>query len=164
MEIPTITIEDDSYIYYPNGTIYHKRLNRFTCLSKRKDGYLQVRINGKMKYVHRVIYEKFVGKIPEAFDVDHINNVRDDNILENLQLLTRQENSQKQIISKRNTSGLTGISFRKDRDCWTAQIEKNRKNIFYKSGFETKEVAATARNKFIDDNPVLCKFFIKCDI
>lgn len=161
MEIPIISIEDDTYIYYPNGTIYHKRVKRFTGLSNDGKGYLQININKKKKQVHRVIYEKFNGEIPDGMQVDHINNVRDDNRIENLQLLTHQQNIQKQLIKSNNTSKYTGVSFVKRNNCWRVRIEKNDKYLLNKSGFETAELANQARNEFIDANPVLCKYFIK---
>ena len=42
-----------------------------------------------------IVWVYFNGQIPEGYDVDHINNNPLDNSLENLQLLTRQENIRK---------------------------------------------------------------------
>lgn len=43
-------------------------------------------------YVHRLVFEVFVGEIPEGWDVDHINDVRSDNRVENLQVMTHYDN------------------------------------------------------------------------
>lgn len=68
--------------------------------SKKKTGYLYTNIYWGKKIteraslrIHRVVYETFVGIIPEGFVVDHINNIKDDNRLENLQLLTPKDNT-----------------------------------------------------------------------
>ena len=56
----------------------------------------------------RYLWEEHNGKIPDGYEVDHINNNIDDR-LENLQLLTREENIKKiQIgnVSKINLSYL----------------------------------------------------------
>lgn len=53
------------------------------------------------KRVHRVIWETFKGKIPKGYEVDHYNDVRNDNRLDNLQLLTRSQNMQKAYARKR---------------------------------------------------------------
>ena len=46
-------------------------------------------------YVHRFTWECFNGLISDGKVVDHINNIRDDNRLCNLQLLTSSENNKK---------------------------------------------------------------------
>jgi hypothetical protein len=68
--------------------------------SKKKTGYLYTNIYWGKKIteraslrIHRVVYETFIGIIPEGFVVDHINNIKDDNRLENLQLLTPKDNT-----------------------------------------------------------------------
>ena len=64
-------------------------------------GYLiiTVRYHGILKYYqkHRFIYECFHGKINDAkLVVDHINNIKSDNRLDNLQLLTQSQNLKKE--------------------------------------------------------------------
>lgn len=60
-------------------------------------GYLRIRLckNGKQKIfqIHRLVYETFVGKIPDDMQCNHINERKDDNRLENLNLMTPKENS-----------------------------------------------------------------------
>ena len=43
----------------------------------------------------RYLWEEHNGKIPDGYEVDHINNDKTDDRLENLQLLTREENIKK---------------------------------------------------------------------
>lgn len=45
--------------------------------------------------VHRFIYECYYRLLPDGMVVDHINDIRDDNRLSNLQLMTRGENCKK---------------------------------------------------------------------
>lgn len=45
--------------------------------------------------VHRIVYCWFKGKVPSGYVIDHINNIKDDNRIDNLQLLTPQENIMK---------------------------------------------------------------------
>ena len=66
---------------------------------KHPSGYLNVGmynqsgIENKTYFrTHRLVWENFVGPIPEGYVVDHINNDKKDNRLENLQLLTHKEN------------------------------------------------------------------------
>jgi len=60
------------------------------------DGYQCVHLfkNGKPKtcLVHRLVWETFNGSIPEGYEVNHINEDKTDNRLENLNLMTPKEN------------------------------------------------------------------------
>ena len=62
-------------------------------------GYYQISIsgNGKSKrfYNHRFIYECFHGVITDKRVVDHTSNIKTDNGLDNLQLITQSENFKK---------------------------------------------------------------------
>lgn len=53
--------------------------------------------NGKMKHfsVHRLVVIAFRGDIPSGMTVDHVNGIKTDNRLENLQLLTNADNVRK---------------------------------------------------------------------
>ena len=58
---------------------------------------------------HRFVYEVFKGVIPSCFEVDHIKEIKLDNRIKNLQLLTPQKNCEKSnsqpIISKNVENG-----------------------------------------------------------
>ena len=49
----------------------------------------------KFYYQHRFVYEVFKGEIPKFFEVDHVNNLKYDNRIKNLQLLTKKSNNEK---------------------------------------------------------------------
>jgi len=61
-----------------------------------RDNYIRFTacINGKMRKiaVHRAMWEAFNGQIPNGLEVNHKNLDRADNRLDNLELLTHQEN------------------------------------------------------------------------
>ena len=43
-------------------------------------------------FIHRIVYETFVGEIPPDYQIDHINTIKTDYRLENLRLVTPKEN------------------------------------------------------------------------
>lgn len=64
--------------------------------SRDRYGYYQVVLckNSKLKAyrVHRLVWSAFNGQIPENMQVNHINEIKSDNRLENLNLMTCKEN------------------------------------------------------------------------
>lgn len=83
-----------------DGRIFNKEMKEYKL--QHNKGYLQLHTsrNGKCldKSVHRLVWETFNGEIPEGLQIDHKNSVRDDNRLENLQLLTQLENVRKACL------------------------------------------------------------------
>ena len=79
-------------------------------MTKNSGGYLFFNISSKklekkQNYrQHRFVYEVFRGPIPSCLEVDHINEIKIDNRIKNLQLLTKKQNIEKSqnrpIISK----------------------------------------------------------------
>ena len=61
-----------------------------------RNGYYQVALNknsiAKFYKVHRLVWLVFNGQIPENMQVNHINEIKSDNRLDNLNLMTAKEN------------------------------------------------------------------------
>ena len=87
-------IDDDLVIYY-----WNKRLDKLMqkSISKNGSGYLHVMTKIGPRSVHRIIYETFVGPIPDGYEIDHINAIKTDNRLENLRCVTHKENCNNNI-------------------------------------------------------------------
>lgn len=78
---------DNSEVIISNfGTVIGRKVN-FS-----NSGYGQFGLNGKRFYVHRTVYELFIGAIPSGYEINHINGDKSDNRVENLELLTRSQN------------------------------------------------------------------------
>lgn len=101
--------------------------NYLTPLNAKRDGYYLVRINEKMFDWHRIVYEHFNGKIPDGMDVDHKDNNPDNNLIDNLQLLTHKDNCRFRNKNKNNSTGFAGVSFHKLTKKFRAQIRINGK-------------------------------------
>ena len=115
--IPIPNEFDDANDFWPHPIYNNYESNRFGVVRnvyKQKDvgditkqGYhkISVNINGKIKrfYKHRFIYECFFGVITDdKLVIDHKNNIKTDNRLDNLQLLTNSQNVKKDIGIREN--------------------------------------------------------------
>lgn len=66
--------------------------------ASKKGWYYTANLNkqGKMytKHIHRVVYETFVGIIPDGYDIHHIDGNKHNNIITNLKMLSEHEHHQ----------------------------------------------------------------------
>lgn len=61
-------------------------------VSLKSNGYLQCTLFRKRFYIHRLVYEAWIGNIPNGYDIDHINGIKTDNRVSNLRAVSRSEN------------------------------------------------------------------------
>jgi hypothetical protein len=90
-----VEIEKD-YFVTEDGKVFSKRkFNKLTELKLSKTGhkgYVKVAISNKAYFVHRLVAKAYLIKPFDKEVVNHINGIKDDNRLENLEWCTRSEN------------------------------------------------------------------------
>lgn len=58
------------------------------------NGYMTYQLGRKHKFlIHRLVMLAFIGECPDGHEVNHINGIKSDNRLENLEYCTRQQNA-----------------------------------------------------------------------
>lgn len=74
------------------GLIFGKRLNRAVGRIDGR-GYVQISSMGHVGMAHRMIWESVNGPIPDGMQINHINGIKSDNRIANLELVTPSENA-----------------------------------------------------------------------
>ena len=106
-----------NYAANKNGDVINVKTERILKMVKNS-GYYYFNICDKRieksitYYQHRFVYEVFKGVIPRCLEIDHINEIKKDNRIKNLQLLTHKQNIEK---SKNRSIISTNIENGKER-------------------------------------------------
>ena len=83
---------------------------KFIIQCKHGRGYTQFVVSEKgtvKSYLtHRFVYECFYGEIPEGMQIHHIDHDKQNNALDNLQMVTDEENKLHAKLAGRKTGGL----------------------------------------------------------
>lgn len=109
--------------------------------TRKSDGYIRMRIDGRFYYAHRLAWLWMTGSWP-ANKIDHKSGMPSDNRLSNLREVSHAENLQNQRAARAdNNTGLLGVC--PSRGKFMAQIIVLGKNHFL-GRFSTAELAYAA--------------------
>ena len=97
------------------------------------------------KTVHSLVAECFLNHTPNGYKlvVDHINNIKTDNNLSNLQIISHRENCSKD--KKGYLSRYVGVTYNSKNKKWVSMISINTKSTFLGS-FDSESRASIAYN------------------
>ena len=154
MTVPTLTQEQlKEILHYDPETGHFTWIvsqNNRSVAGKRaghlaQNGYIRIGFKGNEYLGHRLAWFYSYGEWPKH-NIDHLNQNRSDNRLENLRDATHSQNSRNMRKSSRNKSGTIGVS-------WYARDSKWQAHIMTDSGlvnlgkFDTIEQAKNARKE-----------------
>jgi hypothetical protein len=132
MELRPVVINGETVYVNRCGEMWRwKRNSRWSTTKFRKidivpdnEGYIRPGISGTYVRQHRIIASAFLGlDISDTnIEVDHKNGMRHDNRLENLRLVTHQQNQHNRTKAK-------GYSWHKNVGKWQASIRLNGQQI-----------------------------------
>ena len=136
------------YTINHNGTIRIGYSGKKLKPSKNPDGYLRVNIRNddglyKTRFVHRLVLISFKGLDKEKAECNHINEIKNDNRLSNLEWVTRLENHmygtqrERQAISQSKSVVRIGIRNK----------EYSKISDVIKDGFDTSSVVKVCKGK-----------------
>ena len=119
-------------------------------------GYGVIGIDNKLYRTHRVIWLYVHGYLPSG-PLDHINQCKTDNRIENLREVSFGQNRQNIPIHKNNKSGLRGVWMHNQTKKWCASIGHQGKNIHlgsFSSVDEAYEAYKNAASIYHTTNPL----------
>jgi hypothetical protein len=134
-------IFDNRYIIYSDGRIWSVKRNKFLKPSLHHTGYNRVCINNKDHRIHRLVAEAFIPNPNNFSDINHINEIKSDNRIENLEWCTHRHNSTHSLGNK-----IPGVHFFKGK--YRVRIYVNKKNLHIGS-FDTIDEANQFRINYI---------------
>ena len=113
-----------------------------------EEGYVAISIDGKRYKAHRLAWLYEYGILPER--LDHKDNIKNHNWINNLRLATRPQNAQNSKLSINNKSGVKGVHWCKSEQKWIARISLDGKRKFlgfYDSVDKARKVIENVRNE-----------------
>jgi len=110
-----------------------------------KTKYRRIKVNGNDYMAHRLAWLLHYGAWPED-QIDHINNVRDDNRIENLREATHAQNTRNKSSRKGSSSKYLGVSRHNASNKWQAAIKVDGET-YYLGLFTIEENAARAYDR-----------------
>jgi hypothetical protein len=108
------------------GNVRNDKTNRILQPGINSRGYYNVNLykNGKRKNmtVHKLVANTFIANLDYKQCIDHKNNNKLDNNINNLRWATNTENSRNRNMNSNNSSGYKGVVLDKKTQKWSARI------------------------------------------
>ena len=119
--------------------------------SKNGEGYIEVKVQGKIIGAHRIAWMLYYKENPPEF-IDHINRDPSDNRICNLRAATKSQNGANRVALSNNKTGIKGCYFVKSKNpnmagAWRAQCRVGKK-LYDLGRHKTVEMAQAAYNEF----------------
>lgn len=131
---------------HPNGRLYHGKILSST-QNKHKYNSIRIGLNGPKVYIHRLVAKAFIPNPENKKEVNHIDGDTKNNCVENLEWVTRLENTKhaKEVLGKdwcmirKKVQMIT-----KDKNIMFNSIADAERFLF---GKRTKRIEVQIRNK-----------------
>lgn len=121
-----------------------------------RNGYGVLRVGASNKLAHRFAYEQANGPVPPGLVIDHMCHNRACINIGHLRTVTPKQNVENNgQQSKRNKSGVRGVSWAKNANKWTANVCHNYHRIYlglFDSIPEAEAAVIAKRNELFTHN------------
>ncbi len=140
-----------------NGDVWSCRMNRLMKPTLNSIGYLVIRVNKKTETIHRLLALQFIPNPENLPMIDHIDQNKTNNNLDNLRWCSSATNQQNKNRHKNNTTGYKHIYTNfKPKEYWVIRIKKDdfKYELCYNKSNYTLEQVVEFRNKIYIDNNI----------
>lgn len=98
----TLKKYDDMYYVSDSGDVFSKYSHKFLKHAIDHDGYHRVDIHSKHMKIHKLVFETWNGKVPSGLQINHRDDDKNNNHIDNLYLGTQKENTADRIRNQHN--------------------------------------------------------------
>jgi hypothetical protein len=135
----------DGYIKQSSSAARWNTRYAGTIAGHQHTGYLRIDIDSKTYKGHHLAWLIATGVWPKKL-LDHQDGNGLNNKISNLRYASAAENNRNAKLYSNNTSGVKGLGWRKNRNCWVARITVDYKVIVV-GHFKTRREGLSALNK-----------------
>lgn len=90
----------DGYMVSSCGKVFNKDGHKMA-LNNNGTGYFQVKMYAQgtryNRYIHRIVWEAFMGNIPDKMEINHKDHNKNNNNLDNLEVVDRSTNMKRAV-------------------------------------------------------------------
>ena len=137
------------FLYKDGEFIRKKNGKKVVCSKTKGHRYFRLYVDGKVKFLHRMIYVYHFGNEPKI--IDHIDGDRFNNKIENLREATQEQNCLNRKHMSHSSSPYKNVIFNKIANKWNVVLTVNKKRKYFGSydDIELADLVATeARDKY----------------
>ena len=127
----TLTLSD--YTITKNGEIINNKTGKKIKPQLNGKGYLRVSIGGKLKFVHRLVAEKYIPNPKNKPQVNHKDGNKLNNCVDNLEWVTNMQNRQHAVKNLLHLSG--------EKCPWSKLTQKDVDYIRENKHYTAKQIA-----------------------
>jgi len=147
---------EDGYLINSDGVVYSLKTGKVLKSQIQKE-YRTIWLSPKRYPIHKLVYTSFHGLIPDGKVINHKDSNTLNNSIQNLEAVTRRENTHHGYSKRNQTSKKTGVCWNKDKKKWVAQITIDGKQK-YLGSFSEEEVAYCVVLGAMKDNKIESKY------
>ena len=143
------------------GRVRNANTGRILKLWDNGHGYLKVVLckNGKSFTckVHRLVAQEFIDNPDNKKCVDHVDNIRTNNIVTNLRWCTYSENNRNVTKQQNTSSQYLGVAWHKHKNKWICQAQDENGKAKFLGYYENEKDAAQKYDHYISEH---CKSLV----
>lgn len=156
-------LKNNNFVYTTD--VYRPMKGRILELNDNSNGYkfvnISVKNNIKQLYVHRIVCAAFIGEIPDGCNINHKDSIKDNNRLNNLEIVTFNSNSAHIYINKNTSSKYPGVSFMKKAGKYRGHFSYRGKKYFCGHHDNEEDAFDAILKKSKENNICLGKYYNK---